>query len=145
MKKMLKITLISLFFGGLFADSWELSSVFKDYSLPRNDGHGIHGVAVAPDGNIWVAMNGATAQDSIAHTFQASDGTDSSGFLHLRPIHVFTPSGEHASFSPIRYVGSAANGDLDTLTYSGKGMCLDNDGHILYTTNELYRLSLIHI
>lgn len=141
MKKMLKNTLISLFLCGLYADSWEFSSVFKDYGLPRNDGHGIHGVAVAPDGNIWVAMNGATAQDSIAHTFTASDGSDSSGFLHLRPIHVFTPSGEHASFSPIRYVGSAADGNLDTLTYSGKGMCLDHDGHILYTTNELYRFN----
>jgi len=133
--------LLYLLSANLFADSWQLNSVFKDYGLPRNDGHGIHGVVVAPDGNIWVAMNGATAQDSIPHTFTAQDGSDSAGFVHTRPIHVFTPDGEHASYSPIRYVGSAANGDLDTLTYSGKGMCLDHEGHILYVTNELYRFN----
>ena len=141
MVKLLNIILLYLLSTNLFADSWQLNSVFKDYGLPRNDGHGIHGVVVAPDGNIWVAMNGATAQDSIPHTFTAQDGSDSAGFVHTRPIHVFTPDGEHASYSPIRYVGSAANGDLDTLTYSGKGMCLDHEGHILYVTNELYRFN----
>ncbi len=145
MTKMLKIFLLPLISVSLFAewpgDSWQLSSVFKDYGLPRDDGHGIHGVVVAPDGNIWVAMNGATAQDSIAHTFTAQDGSDSAGYVHTRPIHVFTPNGEHASYSPIRYVGSTANGDLDTLTYSGKGICLDHEGHILYVTNELYRFN----
>ena len=141
MVKLLNIILLYLLSANLFADSWQLNSVFKDYGLPRNDGHGIHGVVVAPDGNIWVAMNGATAQDSIPHTFTAQDGSDSAGFVHTRPIHVFTPDGEHASYSPIRYVGSAANGDLDTLTYSGKGMCLDHEGHILYVTNELYRFN----
>ena len=141
MTKKLYVFMLCLFSANLFADSWQLSSVFKDYQLPRDDGHGIHGVVVAPDGNIWVAMNGATAQDSIAHTFTAEDGSDSAGYVHTRPIHVFTPDGEHASFSPIRFVGSAANGDLDTLTYSGKGMCLDHEGHILYTTNELYRFN----
>ncbi|MAM15092.1 MAG: hypothetical protein CMF90_05460, partial [Candidatus Marinimicrobia bacterium] len=63
MTKMLKIFLLPLITVSLFAewpgDSWQLSSVFKDYGLPRDDGHGIHGVVVAPDGNIWVAMNGA--------------------------------------------------------------------------------------
>ena len=73
-------------------------------------------------------MNGATAQDSIAHTFTAQDGSDSAGYVHTRPIHVFTPEGEHTSFSPIRYVGSEATGDLDTLTYRWKGMCLDHEG-----------------
>ena len=141
MVKLLNILLLSFLSANLFADSWQLNSVFKDYELVRDNGHGIHGVVVAPDGNIWVAMNGATAQDSIPHTFTAQDGSDSAGFVHTRPIHVFTPDGEHASYSPIRYVGSAANGDLDTLTYSGKGMCLDHEGHILYTTNELYRFN----
>ena len=141
MVKLLKVILLYLLSVNLFADSWQLNSVFKDYGLARNDGHGIHGVVVAPDGNIWVAMNGATAQDSIPHTFTAQDGSDSAGFVHTRPIHVFTPDGEHASYSPIRFVGSEANGNLDTLTYSGKGMCLDHEGHILYTTNELYRFN----
>ena len=141
MIKKLYVIILCLLSANLFADSWQLSSVFKDYELPRDDGHGIHGVVVAPDGNIWVAMNGATAQDSIAHTFTAQDGSDSAGYVHTRPIHVFTPDGEHASYSPIRFVGSEANGDLDTLTYSGKGMCLDHEGHILYTTNELYRFN----
>ena len=59
MTKMVKIFLLPLISVSLFAecpgDSWQLSSVFKDYGLPRDDGHGIHGVVVAPDGNIWVA------------------------------------------------------------------------------------------
>jgi len=140
MRKMLKV-LLTVTTAMVFADSWQLSSVFKDYGLPRDDGHGIHGVVVAPNGNIWVAMNGATAQDSIPHTFSAADGSDSAGYVHTRPIHVFTPTGEHTSYSPIRFVGTAAAGNLDTLTYSGKGMSLDHEGHILYVTNELYRFN----
>ena len=53
MTKMLKILLLPLITVSLFADSWQLSSVFKDYGLPRDDGHGIHGVVVAPD----IALN----------------------------------------------------------------------------------------
>ena len=131
MKKMLKITLISLLFGGLFAESWQLQSVFKAYDSPRSNGYGIHGTVVAPDGNIWVAIQGGMAGDSLAHTFTAQDGTDSAGFVHTRPIHVFTPEGEHASYSPIRYVGSSDAGNLDTLVQDGLGMCLDHDGNIL--------------
>ena len=141
MKKMLKITLISLLFGGLFAESWQLQSVFKAYDSPRNNGYGIHGTVVAPDGNIWVAIQGGMAGDSLAHTFTAQDGTDSAGFVHTRPIHVFTPEGEHASYSPIRYVGSSDAGNLDTLVQDGLGMCLDHDGNILYTTTSLYRFN----
>ena len=141
MTKTIKLFILPLFAASLFADSWQLNSIFKDYGMPRNDGHGIHGTVVAPDGNIWVAMNGNTAMDSIEHTFTASDGSDSSGFLMLKPIHVFTPDGEHASYSPIRYIGTAGSDNYDTLTYSGKGMCLDHDGNILYTTNELYRFN----
>ncbi len=145
MTKMLKILLLPLISVSLFAewpgDSWQLHSVFKAYDSPRDNGYGIHGTVVAPDGNIWVAIQGGMAGDSLAHTFTAQDGSDSAGFVHTRPIHVFTPEGEHTSFSPIRYVGSADAGTLDTLVQDGLGMCLDHDGNILYTTHSLYRFN----
>ena len=65
MTKKLYVFMLCLFSANLFADSWQLSSVFKDYQLPRDDGHGIHGVVVAPDGNIWVAMNQLYATELI--------------------------------------------------------------------------------
>ena len=88
MTKMLKILLLPLISVSLFAewpgDSWQLHSVFKAYDSPRDNGYGIHGTVVAPDGNIWVAIQGGMAGDSLAHTFTAQDGSDSAGLC----IHV---------------------------------------------------------
>ena len=75
MIKMLKIVLLPLLSAGVFADSWQLHSVFKAYDSPRDNGYGIHGTVVAPDGNIWVAIQGGMAGDSLAHTFTAQDGS----------------------------------------------------------------------
>ena len=141
MRKMLAVFVLLLLKANLFADEWQLQSVFASYDLPVSNGYGIHGTVVAPDGNIWVAMNGNLAQDSIPHTFTAVDGSDSAGYMMLKPIHVYTPAGAHASYSPIRYIGTEGTSTFDTLTYSGKGMCLDHEGNILYSTNELYRFN----
>ena len=124
-----KIALLPLFIVSLTADDWQFQSVFKDYQLDRSDGFGIHGTVVTPDGNVWVAMHGPIAGDTL---FVGGDT------VHVRPIHVFTPSGAHASFSPIRFPGGVG---VDTLTYSGKGMCLDPNGNIIYATNKLYRFN----
>jgi len=133
MTKMLtKIMLLPLFSVLLIADDWQLDGIFKDYEMPRSNGYGIHGTVVAPDGNVWVAMHGPLAQDSIIINDTLS--------VYVRPIHVFTPSGEHASFSPIRFVTND-DGSQDTLTYSGKGMALDTDGNIIYATDHLYRFN----
>lgn len=130
-KWLIKITLLPLFVVGLMAADWQFQSVFYDYQLPRGDGYGIHGIVVAPDGNVWVAMHGPIAGDTLF----VDDGAGGIDTVSVRPIFVFTPSGEHTSFSPIRFPGG------DTLTYSGKGMCLDIDGNIIYATNKLYRFN----
>ena len=88
MRKMLAIFVLLLLKVNLVADEWELQSVFASYDMPTAIAYGIHGTVVAPDGNIWVAMNGNLAQDSIPHTFTAVDGSDSAGFMMLKPIHV---------------------------------------------------------
>ena len=136
-KWLTRIALLPLFVVSLMAGNWQFQSVFHDYQLPRDDGYGIHGTVVAPDGNVWVAMHGPVAGDTL-FVDNAAGGVDTVG---VRPIHVFTPAGEHASYSPIRFVGSTAGNNLDTLIYSGKGMCLDIDGNIIYATNKLYRFN----
>ncbi len=136
-KWLTRIALLPLFVVSLMADDWQFQSVFHDYQLPRDDGYGIHGTVVAPDGNVWVAMHGPLAGDTIF----VDDGAGVIDTVTVRPIHVFTPAGEHASYSPIRFVGSTTANNLDTLTYSGKGMCLDIDGNIIYATNKLYRFN----
>ncbi len=129
-----RIALLPLFVISLMADDWQFQSVFYDYELARNDGLGIHGTVVAPDGNVWVAMHGPIAGDTLF----VDDGAGGIDTVSVRPVHVFTPAGAHASFSPIRFPGGEG---VDTLTYSGTGMCLDPDGNIIYSTNKLYRFN----
>lgn len=132
MNKMIKSALMILVLSGFsLADDWQLQGIFFDYEMPRSDGYGIHGTVVAPDGNIWVAMHGPIAGDTLF----VDDGAGSIDTVETRPIFVFTPDGVHTAFSPIRFAAG------DTLTYSGKGMALDIDGNIIYATNKLYRFN----
>ena len=110
---MLKITLISLLFGGLFAESWQLQSVFKAYdSLPAMAMDSWY--RFAPDGNIWVAIQGGMAGDSLAHTLTPG-WNRFSRFCPYHSIHVFTQKVSTLLYSPIRPVGSSDAGNLDTL------------------------------
>ena len=83
MRKMLAVFVLLLLKTNLFADEWQMQSVFASYDMPVANGYGIHGTVVAPDGNIWVAINGGLAQDSIAHEYTDADGVEHT-HLHVQ-------------------------------------------------------------
>lgn len=141
MKKTTTILCVALLaFAGLAsAQDWEFNKLFYDFQLPQDNGWGIHGVAVAPDGNIWLSLHGNLAQSPI---------TDAAGDTigWYRPVYVLDPNtGQHVPFSPIN-VAEFPDGTLDTLwtgsphNGSGKGISVDKDGNILAVSwSTVYR------
>ena len=91
-KQLMKVTILPLLIGSLFADDWAIESVYLDLGLGRTDAGGIHGCEMAPDGNIWIVGYGsvlATADDTLIN------GTDTT---LVRPIWVLDGDGNHVSF-----------------------------------------------
>ncbi len=142
MKKLLFFLFTSLIVTSLSfgqpSDKWQFDHLLFDAHLPQDDLWGVHGVAVDPDGKVWIALHGNLAQDTLF--------TPNGDTLNLRPIYVLDPAtGEHVSFSPIRFI-EMPDGTVDTLgvtpaTGSGKGISVDNDGNILYTSySTVYRI-----
>ena len=58
-KQLMKVTILPLLIGSLFADDWAIESVYLDLGLGRTDAGGIHGCEMAPDGNIWIVGYGS--------------------------------------------------------------------------------------
>ncbi len=141
MKKLLfflftSLLVTSLSFGQ--SQTWQFDHLLYDAHLPQSNSWGVHGVAVDPDGKVWIALHGDLAQDTLF--------TPNGDTLNLRPIYVLDPAtGEHVSFSPIRFI-ELPDGTVDTLgvtpaTGSGKGISVDNDGNILFTSySTVYRI-----
>lgn len=90
-----------------------------------------HGVAVTPDGNIWIAAFGRTG-DSLAGRALSS-------------VVILRPDGTPASFSPIRTITVGAT--TDTLFHLGgsgaaRGLNSDNQGNILLSFfDRLYKIN----
>ncbi len=80
---------------------------------------GGHGIAVDPDGKVWVQFFGAS--DSIT--------TAAGNKRATRVLNVFTPDGTPAPFSPIKTI--TVGGVTDTLYNSARGLRTDYDGNIL--------------
>ena len=127
--------------GQVLADDWVFDKLLYDFEAAADNGTGIHGVVVAPDGNFWLALHGDLAKDTI---FTAGGDT-----IYTRPVYVLDANGSHVSFSPIRvlefpdatkdtlHAASVANG-------SGKGISVDRDGNILYTSwSTVYRINYL--
>ena len=129
-----------LFVGAVLGQNWNFDHLLIDFELPQDDSYGVHGVAVAPDGNIWIALHGGITSEPVV-----SHGGDTLGFY--RPIYILDPNGNHVSFSPLRVL-ELPGGILDTLwseslhNGSGKGISVDRDGNILYTSwSTVYRIN----
>ena len=106
------------------SSSWTFVKVFPDTNFVSP--YGVHGLAVAPDGNIWIAPSWAT--DSVM---------DAGGvWWPVVQIFVFHPDGTPASFSGFKFitVGSVH----DTLFNGTGGMRTDADGNVVYAAYDSY-------
>ncbi|MEP0548697.1 MAG: T9SS type A sorting domain-containing protein [Rhodothermales bacterium] len=120
------------------AQDWQFANVFPPDTL-ETDGNGMHGIAVDPEGKVWMQTFGAT--DSVAVAELGGD------FFPVRVISVFNADGTPASFSPVRFVDYAdgttprdtlggfvtrnAANELIWEGRSGRGLRADSDGNIL--------------
>ncbi|MDA3859765.1 MAG: T9SS type A sorting domain-containing protein [Melioribacteraceae bacterium] len=132
MKKTMSILIALLFVSSMMiAQTWEFDKVFLDLNAPQSNGTGFHGVAVDPDGNIWMAVYGDLSEEILI------DGVDTTW---TRPLLVMDPTGTPLSFSPL-YLIEYSNSSVDTLVDNPRGLNTDKDGNILYTAyNTIYRI-----
>jgi hypothetical protein len=117
MRVVLSILTLTVLFAATAFGQWDFVKVFPDSSLMG--GSGAHGIAVDPEGKVWVQLYGAT--DSI--------DTGGGVYASTRVLQVFHPDGTPASFSPIKTV--TYTGGTDTLYNSARGLGTDEMGNIL--------------
>ncbi|MDP3682931.1 MAG: hypothetical protein Q8S01_03275, partial [Ignavibacteria bacterium] len=80
------------------AQSWKMDSVFP---VDSSQGAGTHGIAVDPDGKIWIQCYYAYGRDSIqVPGYDAATGAPKNVKATVRALYVFNPDGTQASFSP---------------------------------------------
>ncbi len=95
---------------------WDFVKVFPDTATSY--AVGLHGIAVDPDGKIWVGPAGTSAADSLSNGVRTA------------AIRVYNPDGSEASISPIKVIDTP--GASDTLTSLCRGMRTAPDGNIVY-------------
>jgi len=149
---------------------WQDLGVFPKAGLVAGDTihYGIHGLAVDPDGKIWVQSYYAYPEDTIlvknygARIGNGTTITDSiiQKQVAVRVIFVYNPDGTQASFSPIKFL--TVNGTQDTIggrslqaytngpwlwdpansPNSGRGLRADQNGNIIASCfNFFYRIN----
>jgi hypothetical protein len=99
------------------AKKWQFVKVFPDTAT--SFGTGLHGIAIDPDGKIWVGP---------AST-QVGKDTLPNGRLTI-PIYVYNQNGTQAAYSPIKIITTP--GAADTLTGLCRGMRTMPNGNIAY-------------
>jgi len=146
--------LIVLVSVSLFSqNTWQFSSVFPADS---SQGAGTHGMAVDPDGKVWIQCYYAYGRDSIqVPGYDAATGAPKTVKATVRALYVFNPDGTQASFSPILFnkVGGVVKDTLggetvlksiknpqdttvmiDVASWSantGRGLTLDESGNVV--------------
>jgi len=109
---------------------WQFVRAYSPFKSPLKPANlwGSHGLAVDPEGKIWVAPFDATDTLTLG----------SATLLKRREIFVFHPNGTPASFSPIKVIlEDSLNKDN-----SGRGISTDHQGNILYASfNRIFRIN----
>ena len=127
---LLFIAIIILSVSNTFAQGWTYQGNFPNDNF--KGGSGLHGLAVDPDGKVWVTK--------LSPEYFTPPGlTDS---ILVRLIYVFNDDGIPASFSPIWKI--EGSGFSDTLIGSNsRGLRADQNGNILYVTGNqlMYRIN----
>jgi DNA-binding beta-propeller fold protein YncE len=146
-KLLTTLCVLTMSLGFVKAD-WTYSSTLIDFGdtlggvVQGSDGawqNSPHGVAVAPDGNVWINIYGGNGEMEVL----ASGDT-----IHYKGIYVLDPeTGDHVSFSPISIL-NFPDGTSDSLTAesansgSGRGIEIDADGNILSSHyKSLYKIN----
>ncbi len=128
MKKTLYVLLVLLFTAGFSKAQWEYKGVFPPAN-PDTVMGSTHGLAVDPDGKVWVGN--FFADEKIVN---AAGDT-----LNVHSIKVYNPDGTEASFSPIKTI-SVGPFVTDTLWGYIRGMRADHEGNILVVTSKPYKM-----
>jgi hypothetical protein len=135
MKKILfVVALLSVVVTATTYAQWtekKVYSPFKEVLKPDNL-WGLHGLAVDPEGKIWVAPYNGT--DTITIGSGAND--------KRREIFVFHPDGTPASFSPIKVI--EVDGVKDSLNHNNttRGLTADHQGNMLYSSwDRIFRIN----
>jgi hypothetical protein len=113
---------------------WRYAGAFPPSdSLKAAGGNGGHGIAVDPDGKVWMqpfsgtlTVQLATGQDSI-YRYSATAPVKSQTVV-ANQIFVFNPDGTPAAFSPITYFPNAQGQRVDTLGFYRRGSFTSSSG-----------------
>ena len=101
-----------------------------------------HGLAVDPDGKLWIQHFGAKDSVQVDQFAGAGDPDGRDGWRDTRVLYILNPDGTQASFSPLKVLTDDGGAAVDTLGgfvnssgvwegRSGRGLGLASDGNIL--------------
>jgi DNA-binding beta-propeller fold protein YncE len=127
MKKLLTLLFMVALFASTANAQWTSQGDFWPDSIYTG---GTHGIAVDPDGKVWVS----------SYFKDVPFGPDS---ISTSGILVFNPDGTPASFSPICTVATGGGFVVDTLNGHCRGLGVMPDGNIIYvqsTTNKMFKI-----
>ena len=157
------VLLLTMLFAVTAMAQWQDMGIFPKAGLVKGDTlfSSVHGLAVDPDGKIWICSYYAYAEDTIlvpnygARIGNGTTITDSivAKQVAVRALYIYNPNGTQASFSPMKFVTVGAVQDTlggrslqaytgapyiwnpSTSPDPGVGLRADQDGNIL----ALYR------
>jgi hypothetical protein len=103
--------------------SWGPPSPFPRDSLKAAGGNGSHGVAVDPDGKVWVIPFSGTLLVTFPDSVYSYSATAPVKRISMtvNQIFVYNPDGTPASFSPITYLDNAQGQRVDTVGFYRRG------------------------